>query len=178
MFKLVSVIIVGALIYVLLMYNNYLQDKAIDKPYIAKSNLFSNYNLPLRNSMFTGREELINKIEKSLYKNRVGVISQSIVGAGGIGKTQLAVEYAYRAVETEKYDSIIWIGAENENSINTSYANIADKLDINTHGLSSKDLRKVVHTNLALKYQGKQILFVLDNVSNKDNIKQYLCVSL
>jgi hypothetical protein len=61
--------------------------------------------------MFTGREELINKIEKSLYKNRVGVISQSIVGAGGIGKTQLAVEYAYRSVETEKYASIIWIEA-------------------------------------------------------------------
>ncbi|NQY42107.1 MAG: tetratricopeptide repeat protein [Legionellales bacterium] len=132
------------------------------------------WNLPRRNKKFTGREELFKNIKVSLDKYRIDIITQSIVGAGGIGKTQLATEYAYRAIEDKKYDIVLWINSETENSINKSYSIFANKLKINDYGLQPEQLRRVVHNKLLNKNSTKKILFVFDNVPKKEDIQTYL----
>jgi len=141
------------------------------------ANKFNNilvYYLPPRNSKFTGREDAFKQISSHLTKSNIGVITQAIVGAGGIGKTQLATEYAYRAIENKKYDSVLWVTAETPNSINDAYGEFANKLNINIHGLKPEQIRKIVHNKLLKNLKVKKILFVLDNVPNKKEVKQYL----
>src|ERR1700680_1968756 len=58
------------------------------------------WNVPYgRNSFFTGREEVLERLRVALTAHAHPVAipqPQAISGLGGIGKTQLAIEYAYR----------------------------------------------------------------------------------
>ena len=54
------------------------------------------WNVPARNRHFTGRVQLLERIQPELANRERVVVTQAIAGLGGIGKTQLAIEYAYR----------------------------------------------------------------------------------
>ncbi len=50
-----------------------------------------------RNAIFTGREEELAGLARSLLEEgESAVVQQAVAGMGGVGKTQLAVEFAYR----------------------------------------------------------------------------------
>ncbi len=132
------------------------------------------YYLPVRNKKFVERKNTFKIIKDNLNKYNMGIVVQAIVGTGGIGKTQLALEYAYRAIEQDKYDAILWIAAENDSSINNSYSNFSSKMKINVNKLSPKEIRETVYMELLDKYKVKKVLFILDNVPSRKNIEQYL----
>ncbi|MEL6824135.1 MAG: toll/interleukin-1 receptor domain-containing protein, partial [Calditrichota bacterium] len=55
------------------------------------------WNMPhLRNPHFTGREDILKKLEAALISENTAAKPQAIVGLGGIGKSQIALEFAYR----------------------------------------------------------------------------------
>jgi tetratricopeptide (TPR) repeat protein len=85
-----------------------------------------------RNEYFTGRESLIKQVEDYLKPGEKAALTQpqkqTISGLGGIGKTEIAVEYAYR--HKDSYDAILWIDAENEASLAKSVAEIAEAIDL------------------------------------------------
>jgi hypothetical protein len=55
------------------------------------------WNVPYsRNPNFTGRESILAQLEAALPSGMPAALSQAIAGLGGVGKTQTAVEYAYR----------------------------------------------------------------------------------
>ena len=57
------------------------------------------WNIPYpRNPIFTGRDELLTQLADALIAGQATAISpaQTISGLSGIGKTQIAVEYAHR----------------------------------------------------------------------------------
>jgi hypothetical protein len=53
--------------------------------------------LPARNRGFTGREDLLSAVRERLLSGDRAVV-QALHGMGGVGKTQLAIEYAYRSL--------------------------------------------------------------------------------
>src|SRR5438128_1070887 len=53
---------------------------------------------------------------------------QAIKGLGGIGKTQIAVEYAYRSLDQGHYTHTLWINAATEEAMITSFTEIAELL--------------------------------------------------
>src|SRR5216684_8971207 len=65
-----------------------------------------------RNLFFTGREEILEALYTQLHVEQVVALTQSYAlrGLGGIGKTQIALEYAYR--HALEYSAIFWIEAE------------------------------------------------------------------
>ncbi|KOU60592.1 hypothetical protein ADK57_29790 [Streptomyces sp. MMG1533] len=67
------------------------------------------WNLPSRNAGFTGRDELLVEVRTRLADTRqVAVLALN--GWGGVGKTQLAIEYAYRF--SGEYELAWWVRAE------------------------------------------------------------------
>jgi tetratricopeptide (TPR) repeat protein/DNA-binding XRE family transcriptional regulator len=80
-----------------------------------------------RNPYFTGREETLVQLHTMLAaKQKVALTSWALSGLGGIGKTQLALEYAYRYALD--YTAVFWVNAETQESIVSSYVPIAESL--------------------------------------------------
>jgi hypothetical protein len=76
-----------------------------------------------RNRAFTGREAILSALDAALKAHHATALTQAIAGLGGIGKTQTAVEYCYR--HSDDYHAILWARADSEESLHTSYAEMA-----------------------------------------------------
>src|SRR6202035_1753802 len=67
------------------------------------------WNIPARNPAFTGRDGLLAALREGLQGGHPAVV-QALYGMGGVGKTQLAAEYAHRFAGS--YDLAWWVNAE------------------------------------------------------------------
>lgn len=130
-------------------------------------------NLPPRNNKFTGREDELMQIHKQLDNKKIGIITQTIAGLGGIGKTQLATEFAYRATERQYYKAILWVTADTTSTLHNAYKKFANHLQLDTENLSFNEIQKLVHKCLA-KHEGSRVLLILDNVQYYKEIKGYI----
>lgn len=83
-----------------------------------------------RNRLFTGREDLLRKLHEQLHHHHMITLSQrqAISGLGGIGKTQLAIEYIYR--HYQEYRTILWAYANSTEALSSSYVAFAEKLGL------------------------------------------------
>jgi len=89
------------------------------------------WNIPhLRNQNFTGRSDELAELHASLNVDRTMalVAAQAIHGLGGVGKTQLALEYSYRHIGD--YDIVWWIRSEDPVTLVNDYASLAVKLNL------------------------------------------------
>lgn len=80
---------------------------------------YRNYNIPIANKLFCGREDHLHKILSSFKSTNLVVIN----GLGGIGKTQIAKKYIgdYK----QEYNIIVWISGEDIEELNNSYRQVA-----------------------------------------------------
>jgi hypothetical protein len=89
------------------------------------------WNVPSpQNALFMGREELLTQLETSLHAGQPTALSQPqvISGLGGIGKTQVALEYAYRY--RQDYQAVLWAQADTHDALTSSYLAMATVLDL------------------------------------------------
>jgi hypothetical protein len=68
------------------------------------------WKVPPRNPHFTGRDGMLTQLRKRLRAGEGRLAVQALYGLGGVGKTQLALEYAHRFAAD--YDMVWWIDAE------------------------------------------------------------------
>jgi len=125
-----------------------------------------------RNPMFTGREEILVELHHMLVPGRTTAVTQSqaISGLGGIGKTQTALEYAYRY--RHSYSSVFWLQADSREIISLAYVQLAQEL-----GLSERNETDQIHIIGAVKRWLKSKthwLLILDNVQDLSMIKEFL----
>jgi hypothetical protein len=97
----------------------------------------------------------------------VAVVAQALYGLGGVGKTQLAVEYAYRYAAD--YDLGWWIPAENPLTIPTALARLAPKLGI----APSADQDELVAAVLDGLRGRERWLLVFDNAEQPAELAAY-----
>ena len=89
-------------------------------------------HLPFRaNDNFTGRDRELAEIHRTLQSasNNPTISRQRVVvlhGLGGIGKTQLAIQYAY--IHQKDYTSIWWVNASTIQTISQGFLGIAQHL--------------------------------------------------
>jgi tetratricopeptide (TPR) repeat protein len=82
-------------------------------------------DLPPRNARFVGRGHLLRTIREIL---QTGVPILTLNGIGGVGKTQLAIEYMHRF--GDHYDLIWWIPAEHPSQLRASLARLGAQLHL------------------------------------------------
>jgi tetratricopeptide (TPR) repeat protein len=83
--------------------------------------------IPPRNPNFTGRDDLLELLGQRLTAGgTTAVLPATLHGMGGIGKTQMAVEYIYRNLR--KYDIIWWIQAATPTQIRQDLTDLAHYL--------------------------------------------------
>lgn len=103
-------------------------------------------NIPFAaNAKFSGREDVLDTIGKSLVPETTPSTLKSIAlfGMGGVGKTQIAIQYAYRNME--KFDVILWIAADNAIAIGQSFRTIADGLSLLGSNEETKDAAAAIY---------------------------------
>jgi hypothetical protein len=88
------------------------------------------FNVPARNLHFTGRNELLQVLRTHLAEHATGAVVQAgaVHGLGGVGKTQLAIEYAHRYAAD--YDLVWWIPAEQPAAISGRLVQLARRLGL------------------------------------------------
>ena len=87
------------------------------------------WRVPTRNASFTGRNEVLEKLHDQLIGSSTAVVLPvALHGLGGVGKTQVAQEYAHRYMAD--YDVVWWVPAEQRDLINPSLAELAPQLGV------------------------------------------------
>jgi hypothetical protein len=117
-----------------------------------------------QNDRFVGRESQLAELETMLFNNKQ-TTTLAILGPGGTGKSQLALELAYRTRQKNKNCSVFWIDASDRDSLHQSYASIAQKLDIPGWDDEKTDIKQLVKLHLERK-SGRQCLLVFDNTED------------
>jgi tetratricopeptide (TPR) repeat protein len=88
------------------------------------------FSVPARNPHFTGRGDLLLIVRRQLAEstNSTVVQAEAVHGLGGVGKTQLVIEYAHRYASD--YDLVWWIPAEQPATISERLAVLARRLGL------------------------------------------------
>ena len=133
------------------------------------------WNVPYRrNPFFTGREEILAHLYAALRSSKAAALTQTqaISGLGGIGKTQIAVEYAYRYCD--HYKAIFWINASTRDALSADFVKLAVLLDLPEQQEQDQDI--VARAVKRWLTTHNRWLLILDNVDNLEMIVDFLPV--
>ncbi|MER5787167.1 FxSxx-COOH system tetratricopeptide repeat protein [Streptomyces sp. NPDC001980] len=128
-------------------------------------------NVPPNNPNFTGREELLAQVhEQLLTGDTSAVLPHTLHGMGGVGKSQIAIEYVYR--HSSEYDVIWWIPSEQPTMILTALTELAHRLGLNV-GTEANRAVPAVREALRRGEPYDRWLLVFDNAENVEAVRPY-----
>ncbi|WP_405879594.1 FxSxx-COOH system tetratricopeptide repeat protein [Streptomyces sp. NBC_01136] len=130
------------------------------------------WNAPQRNYSFTGRNSVLDRVREQLSSGISVVLPQpqALFGLGGVGKTQVALEYVYRFMAD--YDLVWWISAEQSDLVVASLAELADRIG----APGGEDLTLASQEALQMLARGlptKRWLLVFDNADDPEQLTPY-----
>nr|WP_289849666.1 FxSxx-COOH system tetratricopeptide repeat protein [Actinoallomurus purpureus] len=129
--------------------------------------------IPPRNMNFTGREELLAKLRAGIAGDVTAVVPHALHGLGGVGKTQMTVEYAYRY--RSEYDLVWWIPCDQPVLVRSSLAGLAPFLGLppaTTTGI--EDAANAVLDRLRRGDPYSRWLLIFDNADQPEDISDVI----
>ncbi|KAK4150281.1 putative kinesin light chain [Chaetomidium leptoderma] len=122
------------------------------------------YSLPMpRNHRFIGRDAALDTLKQRLFHDSGGR-TVALVGLGGIGKTQVALQLAYWVKDNKPEYSIFWVPAFSQAIFEEAYTEIAKKLGLNKSD-QDEDPKSLVRQYLSSGSAGPWLL-VVDNADD------------
>ncbi|KAI1013599.1 hypothetical protein LB504_013194 [Fusarium proliferatum] len=119
----------------------------------------------LKNELFVGRDDVLARLQCLLLQE--GCRKVALVGLGGIGKTQIALQLAYWIREKEKDYSVFWVPALSRASFEQACVQIIDACGIPI--TDNSDAIETVRQHLSSKRVGKWLL-VVDNADDAQTV--------
>ncbi len=142
-------------------------------------------NLPTTNvTFFAGRDDDLKGVHKLLMDNQWVVVSAYVKGMGGVGKTELSIQYALRHVLTDYRGGVCWLQANSDIAIKLQDfvrvqldQKMPDDLD-SAEKLAAycwKCLDLHLHSDAKRDEQeGKRMLVILDDVKDYGVVEPFL----
>ena len=133
-------------------------------------------NLPERNQYFSGRESQLNDIHAAFNTGSAGIKKQTITGLGGVGKTQTAIEFAWRFIS--QYRDAVWlVNAETEMTMWSSCMAFAGAAGIITE--DADETKELTPKQLADDMKSwfashNSWLFIIDNLEDDKVVAPYI----
>lgn len=131
------------------------------------------WNVPYRqNPYFTGREDIFTQLRKALTTRQVAALTQpqAISGLGGIGKTQTAIEYAYRFAK--EYQAVLWVKADSNDTLISDFVSIASLLRLPQN--VEMEQNQVINTVKSWLENHTDWLLIFDNVEEIALVKNFI----
>ncbi len=131
------------------------------------------WNVPYqRNLLFTGREDVLKRLSDALRVDKTAALAQpqAISGLGGIGKTQTAVEYAYRY--KDDYQAILWVRAETDCSIISDFVTIANLLALPEK--QEQEQHRIIEAVKRWFQEHTAWMLIFDNADDLAMVQSYL----
>ena len=123
------------------------------------------WDVPARNTQFSGRDDELAGLRAMFAESAVVVL----YGIGGVGKTQLAIEYAHQAADD--YEIVWWIAAQQPDLVHLQLADLAVGL-----GLVPQDADRSIaaHTALGHLRRRSKWLLVFDSAEDPAALSPWL----
>ncbi len=140
---------------------------------VCPPSLPSLWNVPhRRNPFFTGREDILTCVQSALHSDKAAALTQvqAMSGLGGIGKTQTAIEYAYRS--RCNYSAVFWIRAETRDVLMADFVTLAELLNLPEKDEQNQD--RVIKAVKQWLNTTENWLLILDNVEDFTLIADFL----
>ncbi len=129
------------------------------------------WNVPARNADFTGRGVTLELLRDKLAGGgRAVVVAQALYGLGGVGKTQLALEYAHRFMAD--YDLVWWVPSERAEETSGALAELARKMGLQV-GDNVAEAAEAALEELR-RDSSPHWLLIFDNADDPKQLEPYL----
>ncbi|GAA1977670.1 FxSxx-COOH system tetratricopeptide repeat protein [Catenulispora subtropica] len=133
------------------------------------------WNLRSRNASFTGRDRVLERLRDRLLRGSAAGSAppQALHGLGGVGKTQVALEYAHRF--KGDYDLVWWLPADQPELVPTELAKLARPLELGLRADSG--IAETAAAVLEALRRGDPVrrwLLVYDNADEPGALRRYL----
>ncbi|MEU3268658.1 FxSxx-COOH system tetratricopeptide repeat protein [Streptomyces bacillaris] len=130
------------------------------------------WNVPPRNPGFTGRSLVLERMRDQLGGGMAVVLPQpqTLYGLGGVGKTQVALEYVHRFMAD--YDLVWWISSEQADDVIASLAELAVRLGAQ----GGEDMAAASQEAVDLLRRGlpsDRWLLVFDNADDPETLRRH-----
>ncbi|KAN0072004.1 hypothetical protein V8E54_009733 [Elaphomyces granulatus] len=118
-----------------------------------------------RDEDFVGREAIFQQVKAKFETHR----RLALIGLGGVGKSQIAIEYAYRFLDDFPQASVFWVHASTGARFIQAYHNIALQIDLKAKHDPKADISQLVLEWLDDTNAGnRRWLMILDNVDDTE----------
>ncbi|KFY77721.1 hypothetical protein V498_09277 [Pseudogymnoascus sp. VKM F-4517 (FW-2822)] len=119
-----------------------------------------------RDEHFIGREDILDQLDlggqqEAPKKHR----RHALVGLGGVGKSQIAIEHAYRARKHRSQISVFWIHASTKTRFEQAYQEMAERLELPGRDDPKANVLSLVYNWLSDEANG-QWHVILDNIDD------------
>ena len=133
-------------------------------------------NLPFKSldKMFMGREQAMGRLQKSLRRDsgRASAITaaQAVHGLGGVGKTRLAVEYAWQYARD--YSALLFVTADSQANLKRELAELTEPEVLNLAEQQATDQDSRMRGVLSWLQSNSGWLLIFDNVDSEEAAEQ------